>query len=137
MLKDGRIMGEFVDATGKKRCVSGKTKPEIRQKLRRLLEDRDAGIAHYSERLSVERYMDRWLESIQDNVRPGTYKPYEAIARLHRKPTLGKTKLEKLNALQLEKLYRQKLEQGLSARRVRYIHVTIRKALKDAVRLYN
>ena len=48
---------------------------------------------------------------------------------------MGSTKLEKLTTLQLEKLYRQKLGEGLSARRVRYIHVTIRKALKDAVRL--
>jgi integrase len=40
-----------------------------------------------------------------------------------------------LNALQLEALYRRKLDAGLSARRVRYIHVTIRKALKDAVKL--
>jgi integrase len=54
---------------------------------------------------------------------------------LHIKPTLGSTKLDKLNAMQLESLYAQKLDAGLSARRVRYIHVTIRKALKDAVRL--
>jgi len=132
---DGRIMGEYVDANGKKRYVSGKTRPEVRQKLRKLLEDRDKGIAHDSEGLTVERYMDRWLESIQDKVRPGTYKPYEAIVRLHIKPTLGSTKLDKLTALQLEKLYRQKLNEGLSARRVRYIHVTVHKALKDAVRL--
>ncbi len=129
--KDGRCMGEYVDANGRKRYISGKTKAEVRTKLRTLLEDRDKGIAFDSEGLTVERYMDRWLESIQDKVRPGTYKPYEAIVRLHIKPTLGSTKLEKLNALQLEKLYRDKLKEGLSARRVRYIHVTIRKALKE------
>ena len=133
--KDGRCMGEYVDANGKRRYVSAKTKAEVRQKLRKLLEDRDKGIAYDSEGLTVERYMDRWLESIRDKVRPGTLKPYEAITRLHIKPTLGKTKLERLAALQLEKLYREKLGEGLSARRVRYIHVTIRKALKDAVRL--
>jgi integrase len=128
-------MGEYVDANGKKRYVSGKTKAEVRTKLRRLLEDRDKGIAYDSEGLTVERYMDRWLESIQDKVRPGTYKPYETITKLHIKPALGSTKLDKLNALQLEKLYRQKLDAGLSTRRVRYIHTTIRKALKDAIRL--
>jgi integrase len=133
--KDGRCMGEYVDANGRKRYVSGKTKPEVKAKLRKLLEDRDKGIAYDSEGLTVEKYMDRWLESIRDKVRPGTFKPYEAITRLHIKPTLGSTKLDKLNALQLEKLYRQKLDTGLSARRVRYIHVTVRKALKDAVRL--
>src|SRR3712207_74485 len=128
-------MGEYVDANGKRRYVSGKTKPEVKAKLRKLLDDRDKGIAYDSEGLTVERYMDRWLESIRDKVKPGTFKPYEAITRLHIKPTLGSTKLEKLTALQLETLYRKKLDAGLSARRVQYIHVTIHKALKDAIRL--
>jgi integrase len=133
--KDGRFMGEYTDATGKRRYVSGKTKQDVAAKLRKGLEDRDNGVSFNSEGLTVAKYMDRWLESIQDKVRPGTYKPYEAISRLHIKPTLGSTQLEKLTAVQLEALYTQKLNAGLSARRVRYIHVTIRKALKDAVRL--
>lgn len=111
------------------------SKAEMSKAVRKKLQERDEGIVAGSEGLTVEKYMDRWLESIKDRVRPGTYKPYEAITRLHIKPTLGRTKLDKLSAMQLEKLYHQKLKSGLSARRVRYIHVTIRKALKDAVRL--
>jgi integrase len=111
------------------------SKAEMSRAIRKKLQERDEGIAAHSEGLSVEKYMDRWLEAIRGNIRLGTYKPYEAIARLHINPTLGKTKLDKLNAMQLEKLYHQKLDAGLSPRRVRYIHVTIRKALKDAVRL--
>ena len=135
--KDGRVVGEYEDANGKRRYITSTTmsKAEMKAAVRKKLEDRDEGIAYDSENLTLGEYLDRWLESIQDKVRPGTYKPYEAIVRLHVKPTLGSTKLDKLNALQLEKLYRQKLDAGLSARRVRYIHVTIRKALKDAVRL--
>ena len=133
--KDGRVVGEYEDANGRKRYITSKTKAEMKAIIRKALEDRDKGIAYDSEGLTVEKYMDRWLESIRDKVRPGTFKPYEAIVRLHIKPTLGTTKLDKLNALQLERLYRQKLDAGLSARRVRYIYVTIHKALKDAVRL--
>jgi integrase len=130
--KDRRVVGEWEDANGRTRYM---TSTKMSKAVRKKLQERDEGIAHDSEGLTVERYMDRWLESIKDRVRPGTYKPYEAIARLHINPTLGKTKLDKLNAMQLEKLYHQKLDAGLSPRRVRYIHVTIRKALKDAVRL--
>ncbi|QIN82503.1 tyrosine-type recombinase/integrase [Rubrobacter tropicus] len=134
---DGRIVGVYEDAHGKTRYISSKTmtKTEMKAAVRKKLQDRDEGVAAHSEGLSVEKYMDRWLEAIRGNVRPGTFKPYEAIVRLHIKPTLGGTKLDKLNAMQLERLYRQKLDAGLSPRRVRYIHVTIRKALKDAVRL--
>jgi len=135
--KDGRVVGEWDDANGKTRYITSKTmtKREMSKAVRKKLQDRDEGIAAHSEGLTVEKYMDRWLEAIRGNVSPGTFKPYEAIVRLHIKPTLGTTKLDKLNAMQLEKLYRQKLDAGLSPRRVRYIHVTIRKALKDAVRL--
>jgi integrase len=135
--KDGRVVGVYEDANGKTRYIYSKTmsKTEMKAALRKKLQERDEGIAHDSEGLTVEKYMDRWLESIKDRVRPGTFKPYEVIVRLHIKPTLGTTKLEKLTAMQLENLYHQKLDAGLSARRVRYIHVTIRKALKDAVRL--
>jgi integrase len=135
--KDGRVIGSWQDANGKTRYMTSKTmtKREMNAVVRKKLQERDEGIVHNAEGLTVERYMDRWLESIRGNVRPGTFKPYEAIVRLHIKPTLGTVKLDKLNAMQLEKLYRQKLDSGLSARRVRYIHVTIRKALKDAVRL--
>jgi integrase len=135
--KDGRVIGSWQDTTGKTRYMTSKTmtKRQMSAAVRKKLQDRDEGIAAHSEGLTVERYMDRWLEAIRSNVRPGTFKPYEAIVRLHIKPTLGTTKLDTLNALQLEKLYRQKLDVGLSPRRVLYIHVTIRKALNDAVRL--
>lgn len=135
--KDGRVVGEWDDANGKTRYMTSTkmSKAEMSKAVRKKLQDRDEGIAAHSEGLTVEKYMDRWLEAICGNVRPGTFKPYESIVRLHIKPTLGTTKLDRLNAMQLEKLYRQKLDAGLSPRRVRYIHVTIRKALKDAVRL--
>ena len=50
---DGRIIGEYVDAYGRRRYVSGKTKTEVKAKLRRLLADRDEGIAYDSENLTV------------------------------------------------------------------------------------
>lgn len=139
VLKDGTVVGRYEAETPngetKRKYIRGKSKREVAAKLAKAIAERDAGIVADSEGLTVERYMERWLEAIRSNVRPGTFKPYEAITRLHINPTLGNTKLEKLNALQLETLYRSKLKSGLSPRRVRYIHVTIRKALKDAVRL--
>ena len=48
--KDGRVVAEWVDANGKRRYASCKTKSEARRRLRELLADRDKGIAYDSDR---------------------------------------------------------------------------------------
>ena len=131
---DGRIVGEYEDANGKRRYVSGKTKAEVRKKLRKLLADRDEGIAYDSENLTVGGYLDRWLEAVKGSVRERTWQRHEQVVRVHLKPTIGSVKLDRLNALQVQSMYRQKLDSGLSARTVGIIHATLHKALKQAVR---
>jgi integrase len=64
----------------------------------------------------------------------GAFRRYEESCRLHIKPTLGKVRLSRLNPLQLQDLYTQKIDSGLSARTVQIIHATLHKALKQAVR---
>ena len=110
---NGRYVGEYEDANGKRRYVSGKSKGDVSAKLRKAIADREAGIA-LVESLTVGAFMDQWLGIAKDTVRPNSFKPYEVITRLHIKPTLGKTKLEKLTALQLQTLYHVKLKEGLS-----------------------
>jgi integrase len=76
---NGRYVGEYEDATGKRRSVSGKSKAVVRAKLKERLKDKEEGIAVESQNLTVEKYLDQWLESIRDVVRPGSFKPYESI----------------------------------------------------------
>jgi integrase len=96
--KDCRCIGEYVDAYGKRRYVSGKTKPKVRARLRKAVSDRDAGIAFDTENLTVERYIERCLASIRTKVRESTYERYEVLTRLHVVPILGSVRLAKLNA---------------------------------------
>ena len=87
-----------------------------------------------SEGLTVGRYVDRWLESVRDTVGARTYQRSEETTRLHIKPTLGRVRLDRLSAMQLDALYREKIKSGLSPRSVQIIHATAHKALKQAVR---
>ena len=134
--KDGRVVGEYEDADGRKRYITSKvtTKTEMKAAVRKALEDRDNGIAHDSESLTVERYLGRWLESTRDTVGLRTYRRGEETVRLQLEPMLGKVKLAALTAMQLDGLYRRKLKAGLSPRSVQIIHATAYKALKQAVR---
>jgi len=134
--KDGRVVGEYLDANGRRRYITSKTKTKTEMKgaLRKLLEDRDKGIAYDSENLSVGGYLDRWLDVVKGTVRDRTWQRHEGVVRLHLKPTIGGVKLDKLNALQVQSRYRKKLASGLSARSVEIIHTTLHKSLKQAVR---
>jgi integrase len=71
---------------------------------------------------------------VSGTVRERTWKRSEEMVRLHLVPALGTTRLDRLNAFQLQSLYSSKLDSGLSARTVRMIHTTLHKALKQAVK---
>jgi integrase len=83
--------------------------------------------------LKLSEYLDRWLPNIRDTVRQRTWERYEQIVRVHIKPALGRIKLKGLTPTHVRGLYREKLDSGSSPRTVQYIHVTLRKALQDAV----
>jgi integrase len=124
-------VGQY-EVNGKTRYIYGKDETEVANRVAEAIKNRDSGID--SENMTVGGYLDRWLTAIRDTIRVGTWKQYEMIVRLHIKPSLGSVRLEKLNALQVQSFYRERLDAGLSPRRVQYVHVTVRKALKDAVR---
>jgi hypothetical protein len=56
------------------------------------------------------------------------------MARDHITPTLGGIRLKDLKALHIQTLYAAKFDAGYSLRTRRYIHTTLNKALKQAVR---
>jgi len=135
--KEGKITGyrgSYFTADGRRRYVSAKTKTDARRILRQAMADADRGLIFDADSLKVEEYLDRWLtDSVSDTVKATTFERYEQITRLHLKSALGRVKLKALTPAHVRGLYREKLEAGLSARTVRYVHTTLHKALKQAV----
>ena len=85
--------------------------------------------------LTLGDYLDRWVnDSVKDSVKQRTFENYAYVVRLHLKPALGATKLKALTPADVQRLYRSKLDSGLSARTVQLIHTTLHKALEQAVR---
>ncbi len=135
--KDGRWVGQYVVqmADGPRyRYIYGKTRKAVAERLTKAMADRDGGLVFEAGSVTVAEYLDRWLsDSVRDTVKERTFDGYESIVRVHLKPSVGKLKLKALSPAHVRGLYRQKLEGGLSGRRVQYIHVTLHKALKQAV----
>ena len=133
--KDGKVIGyrgSYI-GNGKRYYVSAKTKTETEQKLRQAMMDADRGLTFDAGGLRLGDYLDRWLsDSVKDTVRDTTFERYEQIVRLHIQPALGGVRLRNLTPTHVRGLYKDKL-QSRSPRTVQYVHVTLHKALKQAV----
>src|SRR5215204_1257597 len=133
--KDGKVIGyrgSYI-VNDKRYYVSAKTKTETEQKLRQAITDADRGLTFDAGGLALGGYLDRWLyDSVRDTVRETTFERYEQIVRIHIKPALGRVKLKNLTPTHVRGLYKEKL-QSRSPRTVQYIHITLHKALKQAV----
>ncbi|WP_053057784.1 tyrosine-type recombinase/integrase [Rubrobacter aplysinae] len=137
--KDGRWCGRCTvtrpDGKQRRIAVYGRTKEEARIKLTKKMAESDSGVVFDAENQTVEEYVTRWLEdSAKGNIAPRTYHNYRLQLNRHIIPALGKRKLDKLTPPQIQRLYRSKLDDGLSPSSVRYIHAVLHRALEQAVK---
>lgn len=88
-----------------------------------------------SRKYPVAAFLNTWLEqAVRPNLRPWTYKGYEAVVRVHLVPALGRTELVELAPQQVQELLNQKFRDGLSAKTVQSIRGVLRSALNEAMR---
>ena len=126
--------GSYFAPDGKRRYVSAKRKGDAERALRQAMTDADRGFVFEAGTLTLEDYLTRWLrDSVKDTVRRSTFAQYESVVNNHIVPALGRLKLKALTPAHARSLYREKLDSGLSPRTVQYVHVTLHKALKQAV----
>lgn len=79
-------------------------------------------------------YLENWLEdAVRDTVKQTTFENYAYIVRQHLIPELGGVKLKDLKPDRVRRIYRKKLDSGLSSRTVRLTHTVLSKSLKQAV----
>jgi integrase len=135
--KQGKIIGyrgSYFAPDGKRRYVSAKRKGDAEKALRQAMTDADRGFVFDGGTLTLENYLTRWLtHSVKDTVRRSTFVQYKSVVNRHLIPALGRLKLKALTPAHARSLYREKLDCELSPRTVQYIHVTLHKALKQAV----
>jgi len=126
-------------ATGKRKqqwiSVKG-TKKVAERRLAEMLHQLDTGTFMKPGKTTLAVYLRQWLgDYCWANLAPRTAEGYESIVQCHLIPSLGQIPLTQLKPEHLQHVYSEKLAAGLSHRTVRYIHVTLHKALQDAARL--
>ena len=114
--------------------VSGRTRAEVTNKLRKLHQQVDSGVVP-DDKLTVHAFLDRWMTvNLSGTVAESTEDGYVDTVRLHLIPTLGRKRLAKLTVADLDRLWKAKRDAGYSSNSVRIMRTVLRRALGQAVR---
>jgi hypothetical protein len=97
--------------------------------------DRDLGTFVEPARMSLNSYLDKWLETAaKPRVGPRTFQDYTWLLKKYVRPTLGERRLDQITPLEIQGLYKEMMERGITARTVRYAHTALSSSLKQAAR---
>jgi hypothetical protein len=98
------------------------------------LRERDLGRDLEGAKITLNEYLDRWLETaVKPRVRDKTCQDYEGMLCRYVRSSLGERLLTALRPLDLQTIYRQMMERGLSGRTVRYTPAVLRSAMRQGL----
>jgi integrase len=136
--KDGRWMARYTVHTAKgpkRKHIYGKTRQEVAENLSKAVSDRVGGLVFDGDHETLGAYLERWIdEAVRGTVKQSTLENYAYVVRRHITPALGHMRLRDVKSRDVRRLYREKLDAGLSPRTVQIIHTVLRRAMQQAVR---
>ena len=134
--EDGRWEGRIV--VGHKengnsifRYVYAPTQKELSAKLRQHIDSYQGADLTERSQMTLSKWLDQWLESMADTLRPNTQRNYRSYIENHIRPSLGDKQLARLTPRDVQRFY-EKLGDSLASGTVRRIHTTLHGALKVA-----
>jgi len=144
--KDGSWEGRYTvgtdPITGKQiqKSIYGKRQAEVRKRLQQICAEIDDGTYIAPSKISVEQWLNTWLEDYCVDVKPRTIEKYSSTVRNRLIPYLGKVKLCDLSTHHIQHVYNAFLRgsdgfKQLSTKSIRDTHGTLHRALEQAVDL--
>ncbi len=94
----------------------------------------DQGRELAGEDLTLNQYLDRWLElAAWPKLRAKSFRDYRALVARHIRPALGERGLSSLRPLDIQGVVHEIRERGLAPRTAQYAHAVLHAALEQAV----
>lgn len=136
----------------KRKFVYGKTREEVREKLRAIQNQQATGGIVDTGRLNLTTWLNTWCDAYaKPNIKQTTYESYKHLIRCHIIPEIGGILLKKLSTSDIQQFYAKMLQNGnkgkiqdpetgdmvergdgLSPATVKYIHRVLNAALEQA-----
>ena len=99
------------------------------------LQQRDKTGSPRAAAISLNQFLDQWLTSVaRSKLRARTFHDYETLLRLYIRPILGTRLIGTIGQMDMQELYAQMFERGLSARTIEYTNAVLESAFRQAVR---
>jgi len=99
------------------------------------LQQRDKTGSPRAAAISLNQFLDQWLTSVaRPKLRARTFHDYETLLRLYIRPVLGTRLIGTIGQMDMQELYAQMFERGLSARTIEYTNAVLESAFRQAVR---
>lgn len=118
-----------------RRWVYGKTRADVADKLRSVIQAHQQGILASPARQTVGQFLAAWLEDCaKEKLRPKTFASYADMVRLHVSPHIGRVPVQKLAPQHVQIWLNDLRASGLSARTCQYARAILRSSLAQALR---
>jgi integrase len=151
--KDGRWVGSlnlgWENGKRKRRHFYAATAAEVRDELLKARSDQSHGLPVASERQTVAKFLEGWLEhTLKNRAKPRSFESFTTIVNKHIVPAIGRIRLDKLTPQQVQALLEKKREpyktktkagkviekHGLSPQSIASIRIVLRSALSQALK---
>jgi integrase len=125
----------MVNGKRKRKYIYGDTRKEVVEKLRAAQQAQSAGANLAVERLTVARFLDRWIDDVvSKRNKARTVDGYKQIIKDHLKPYLGRQQLDKLQPEDVQAMLNALAAEGRKYNTVRNVRAALRRALNQALR---
>src|SRR4028118_1467760 len=123
-----------MDANERRRSAHAATRKEVAAKLADALARKDNALAFKPTNITVRDFLAEYQDAVGHSLKRRSFENARDVIRLHLLPELGYTKLKALTREQIQRVYTNKLNSGLSAARVSCVHRVLSAAHNTAIR---
>jgi integrase len=132
---EARVTVEMRGRDAVRKKITAKTKPELLARLKDATRAVDDGLPVTDRRATLAQFLGEWLDHLAHTDRSAeTVTNYRDVVRAYIVPKVGRVKLAKLTPAHVERMQRDILADGKSARTARLSRSVLRAALRHAER---
>jgi integrase len=131
-LKNGNFRSQVTVRGGKRLSFTAKTRKEVSDWIRKTNQQVEQGLTYQAGKVKLGEYLERWLASKENALRPATYQHYRILAEKHLIPKFGELTVKELTPDHIQFVYDEWARRGVGSPTIKKAHAVLHQALARA-----